>query len=406
MVHALKSAFREGKRTMDQEDPVSTDDLGQYRISLPPGRYFLKAKPKNPQDDRTPLDRSPKGAPPPEAVIPTWFPNAVDHSGARPLDITPGARLSAIDISLIRSRLVRLTVHVDAPAGMEPTVNLDNGRAGWSPTIQLRGDKNPEGDFEIRNVPPGSYHVSASAQPPGNNVDRGIIDFNSGLNALHTRVPVDVGNGSAEKIRVSLVPRGEISGRIVLEGEKSPASIQGSLWFSSEGFGRWFYLRNDLKVSLVLPPGLYTVTLQDPAVFYIKSVRNEGRELIKDGLRIAGSGKLPLEIVLANDTGAVAAAVLDSEDKPVAGATVVLIPETALRARMDRYKTCATDQYGHCTLEHVPPGDYKVFAWEDVEPDIWFDPDFLKDVEARGEPVIVKPAATEPVRLHVLKPKP
>src|SRR5947209_2454178 len=84
----------------------------------------------------TPPDRSPKDAPPRQVLIPTWFANSVDLSAARPLDLPPGARLSGIDINLIRSRLGRVTVHVDVPTGMAPVVGLRNGGAGVDATIQ------------------------------------------------------------------------------------------------------------------------------------------------------------------------------------------------------------------------------------------------------------------------------
>jgi hypothetical protein len=404
-VYAARSAFQEGRRIMDREDPVDTDDLGQYRLSLPPGRYYLNAKPKDPDEGRAPVDRSPKDAPPRQALIPAWFPNSVDLSGARPLELTPGTRLSGIDINLIRSRLGGVIVHVDAPAGMDLVVGLRNGGPGVDATIQRSGEKNREGDFEMRDVPLGSYRLSASAHAPRKDAENGTIDFNSGGDALVASMPLEVGNSGMERARISLVPGADVAGQVTLEGETPPASGLGQIEFSSEDLSRRFYLRKDLKVNLTLPRGLYTMYFRGPAALYIKSIRNQGRELIKEGLRIAGSGKLPLEIVLASDTGSVEAAVLDSDDKPLAGATVVLIPEPDLRARVDRYRTCATDQYGRCTVEHVPPGQYKLFAWEDAEPEVWFDPEFLKDVESKGEPVTVKSGATESAKLHALKPK-
>jgi hypothetical protein len=35
-------------------------------------------------------------------------------------------------------------------------------------------------------------------------------------------------------------------------------------------------------------------------------------------------------------------------------------------------------------METVPPGSYKLFAWDDVEPGIWWDPDFLKNYEDKA----------------------
>jgi hypothetical protein len=66
---------------------------------------------------------------------------------------------------------------------------------------------------------------------------------------------------------------------------------------------------------------------------------------------------------------------------------------------VDLFLTAATDQYGHYELPDVPPGEYKVFAWDDVEPGIWFDPEFLKKYEKSGETVTVRARQQETVRV-------
>jgi hypothetical protein len=47
------------------------------------------------------------------------------------------------------------------------------------------------------------------------------------------------------------------------------------------------------------------------------------------------------------------------------------------------------------------PGNYKLFAWEDVEPEAWEDSDFLKDYEKLGEKVVLEPGARASVDLHL-----
>jgi hypothetical protein len=38
-------------------------------------------------------------------------------------------------------------------------------------------------------------------------------------------------------------------------------------------------------------------------------------------------------------------------------------------------------------MKGMPPGNYQLFAWDDVEPDAWFDPDFLRPIESRAASV-------------------
>ena len=68
----------------------------------------------------------------------------------------------------------------------------------------------------------------------------------------------------------------------------------------------------------------------------------------------------------------------------------MLIPEAKLRFQHDLYQQTNSDQFGRCHFKTVPPGDYKLFVWSDVEEGIWFDPDFLKDAEAHGHSITIE----------------
>jgi hypothetical protein len=43
-----------------------------------------------------------------------------------------------------------------------------------------------------------------------------------------------------------------------------------------------------------------------------------------------------------------------------------------------------TDADGHYTIKDVPPGDYTVFAWESVDGEAYYNPEFLKSYEEQG----------------------
>jgi hypothetical protein len=124
-------------------------------------------------------------------------------------------------------------------------------------------------------------------------------------------------------------------------------------------------------------------------------------DVLRDGLTVSEPGKISLEIVLAPDGGQINGVVLGKDDKPVGGATVVLVPEPALRGRSDRFADSFTDQNGRYQFENVAPGDYKVFAWDDIEPGSWFAPDFFRDIESGGEPVNLNAKGHESARLHI-----
>jgi hypothetical protein len=116
--------------------------------------------------------------------------------------------------------------------------------------------------------------------------------------------------------------------------------------------------------------------------------------VLNNGLVVAQGATVQLEITVAADAGKV-------EGTAAPGATVVLIPELKLRARNDLFKTATTDQTGHFEFTSVTPGEYKVFAWDDVEPGIWNDPEFLKEHEKKGEPVTVGSKGHETVKVKL-----
>ena len=93
--------------------------------------------------------------------------------------------------------------------------------------------------------------------------------------------------------------------------------------------------------------------------------------------------------------------IIDKGQKPIPGVQAILIPDRQ-RDRRDVYRFATTDQNGHFTLRVIAPGDYKVFAWEDLEPGAYNDPDFLRKYEALATPVKVSDSATLSVAVKVL----
>jgi hypothetical protein len=81
--------------------------------------------------------------------------------------------------------------------------------------------------------------------------------------------------------------------------------------------------------------------------------------------------------------------------------SVVLVPNEG-RARAELFKTTATDANGPFTISDVAPLDYKLFAWENIEPFSYFDPKFLKRFEQYGRPVHVPESSRQTVDVQVI----
>jgi len=141
-----------------------------------------------------------------------------------------------------------------------------------------------------------------------------------------------------------------------------------------------------------LLPGEYRVQTEGgPRNSYIKSA-HLGRTDVVNGFTLSGPVSDALEIVLGSASGEIEGIVVDSERNPVRGVEVVLIPNRA-RGRRDAYRTATTDQNGRFTVRTIIPGEYRLFAWDDLEPFAYFDPDFLRKYEERGTLLTVPESA-------------
>ena len=87
--------------------------------------------------------------------------------------------------------------------------------------------------------------------------------------------------------------------------------------------------------------------------------------------------------------------------QPVPGVQAVLVPD-GKRDRADLYKNSTTDQSGQFTIVGITPGNYKVFAWDGLEPFRYFDPDFMRTHEAKGKSILVGESATVTTNIQVI----
>lgn len=425
-----------GYRQFNSVSELTTDDLGQFRaVNLEPGKYFIRAS-RTADEDYLPsaaLDHSGKELPP--VLLPTFYPGTLDPTSARMVEVSAGARISGADITMVRSRVFRVKVHASATEGLGGlSVWLADPSGFDGLDTKIRGQRNNDKeDFEIRGVPPGSYTLGASANPISHQHSQqpGVFTFNFFERQFRARMPLTV-SGDMEGVRITVNSGAEITGRVITEkSDKPPAAAPspdgGTATFtiSIDGAGASVGQSNPFEDGFVgftsrtgrgdsraplgedgtfatgLYPGAYDV-FAAKSNHVIKSIRADGVDIYAEGLTITDGSKPTIEIVLAPEGGKVEGAALDKDDKPAAGATVLLVAEPKLRARSDSYHQTATDQNGRYHFDNIRPGEYKVFAWEDLPDQAWFDPDFLKDVESKGEPVTLAPNGHASAQVHVL----
>ena len=147
-------------------------------------------------------------------------------------------------------------------------------------------------------------------------------------------------------------------------------------------------------------PGEYRINVTIPQNTFIQSVRL-GQADVSSRLTLLGPVSESLEIVLSTKGGRIDGFIVDKDQKPMQGIQAVLIPDRQ-RERRDLYKFATSDQNGHFTMATISPGNYKLFAWEDIEPGEYNDPDFLRKYDALGTPVQISESSKSTVEIKVL----
>jgi hypothetical protein len=413
VAHAEVIVFRASRRPDKEErnsfDPVSTNDLGEYRVfDLSPGRYFIAINYRTMERNgrHSSFDRNNFNP----GYLPTYYPNTTDAAKAAAITINPGDEIRSIDFMLRPGHLVTVSGRV---------MNMVPGNSGggivnlYSRTSGLAGVAQDlygfflfkDGHFSIANVPPGSYYLEASW------FDRDTRQNHRGQRA------VDVGTLDIDDVSVTISPGTDISGRVVWDG---PAPQGGSDLFvrlrpvnenalgspgqSAKSDGS-FVLKN-------VPDGTYwpIVSAAIPGgKFFLKAIRYGTTSVSEPGFTVQSGADVALELTLSARAAQLAGTVLTSDSLPATGATVVLIPDPPRRDLLERYKTVATDQNGKFSIEGITPGDYKLFSWDSDQADPtdpeWFDAGWLKPYETKGESIHFEESDTKSVNLTLIESK-
>jgi len=406
MLYAFK--FERGRRRVSAMSQGATDDLGQYRISeLSPGKYLVRAEvERSAMFHNRAAEYSPKSGTPPPILVPSFYPGVRDAAAARAVEIGAGTRVTGVDITLPYSSTTLVKGRAIVPAGTlldSISLNYSNSTDDGSDAIgfQLQAKRSPNGDFNFPAVPPGSYLLTAIARAPAK-PSSNIFELMFYRTEYRASIPVQVSDLPLEGLRIVVDAGSEVEGHITVDGDEK-LKLDGSIVTFDDGKTGPTFARigDDRKFTVGLSAGHYNVYLERRDLL-IRSVSIEGRNIFDEGLTVSAPAKIALEIVLARDGGRLEGVVLDKEEKPVPGATVVLIPDPKLRSRPDLFREAKTDQNGRYLIPNIRPGEYSVFAWDDVAPGAWWDPDFFKDYEKKGEPVTIKVSGHAAVKLHIL----
>lgn len=396
-MQALRYRYPQGRKQLAEYGEGSTNDIGEYRIAgLPPGRYYISASPRRSYD----RGMQAAGAQPEEEYATTFFPGAGDAAAAAVVDVGPGAQLRGLDLTLRRRRTVYVRGRITGgqASGRQRVAVFLRPREAAAPSMNRPAGVDPNGNFEFRGVAPGSYTLVAALSERGRN-------------AFTARLPLVVGNANLENVSLALNPPLDVAGRVradsqaavnlagirvnlrpaepMMSGSSSPsARVQADGSFSFAG----------------ISPDNYLVTLSGlPDGFYVKVVAVGGQNVLLTGIDLNGGIAGGIEILLSPHAGQLTGVAQNDQQEAASGAAVVLVPqEQERRGLAQYYHTASADAAGRFTVKSLDPGQYRIYAWRDVEPGAYFDPDFMRPVENAGQPVTIREDAQEDVKVRVI----
>jgi protocatechuate 3,4-dioxygenase beta subunit len=387
-----------------------TNDQGEYRMAnLRPGRYLISALSSRDDSDET-VEPDPRENPKknrrPERSYTTYYPGTSDKNQAVPVEIRPGDEMP-ININMVFGPTFRVRGSV---ANLKDVVGDDSeillvakGSGGWADSYSAP-EIMKDGSFEIRAVPPGVYYLAMKSSPE------------SGPQTTLVGT-VEVSASDLENLHIAAMPVSSVRGRVRLEGTEknewpgftvalASDEIDFDLWRQFAGGAPSFDASVNRDGSFEIrhvPAGSYRVSAWAAVNFardsFVQSIHLGSADVTNSGFNVSG-GNYSLEIVMNAQAAAIQGAVMDAKDQPVAGATVIAVPDAARRGRSDTCESDRADQQGRFNLHGLAPGEYDVIAVEYLEDD-YRDPEFLKKYQGSGVAVRLEKGEHKAISLKV-----
>jgi protocatechuate 3,4-dioxygenase beta subunit len=409
MIQVLRRRYVSGKRQLMPSGGSQTNDTGEFRIAdLPPGRYFISANYNRMMFNGGDAPARNASGKPEEEYVTTYYPGTADQTGAGPLDVQAGQEIPGIDIRMKKARVYRIRGKIVAPPGQSlrtlrlmvmprtTSVAMFNFMGGSRALIH------EDGTFEMGGVQPGSYNLAVAPM--------------QGMQSVMGKTPVEVGQGDVEGVTVVFASGLNLTGSIRIDAPKDEMdqfqSQGGKLTFES--------VRVQLTPTGGIPFNMSRSTTKDDGTFaienvsqdryrinvfnlpsgtWLKSIRAGDQEVQDTGLDLSAGNVGPIQITLGLGGSQVDGVVQDAQQHPSPGSMVTLLHDPVIPERFDLNRMTTTDQNGRFSLKGIPPGEYKVYAWEDIEPGAYTDPEFLKPHEGKATKLSLKNKSQEQVSL-------
>jgi protocatechuate 3,4-dioxygenase beta subunit len=425
-VRVSRGTYNQGELSLNSVQRLQTNDLGEFRFfNLEPGPYYLQALPAYAPAIEGDTYVIPSITPPDsiggepsvrlslaealaqgvvsaaafqdETYLTVYYPGTTDQAAALPIDLKPGAVFSGLEFRAVKTRTVHVRGRVISSVTGQPDPSFTVGLSlPYYGTDQRGGSsRNADGTFDFQ-VPPGKYVLSGQkARQSTQEQD------------MYARMTIEVGDKDIDGITLSLNPSFSLSGRITIDGRPSGVNDPNyaRALFTLTGLGaRPADATGSFNYPTVRPGEIRFQLLRPPPGMYYKAARFGAREVLDSGFELNSQPTESLEVILSPNAATITLNVVDENQKPVQGATAAVITsDLARRKRQDLNKSAVSNAAGQVTFDGLAPGEYKVFAWDDIAPGAWQNPETIRTYDSRGQNIRLVENSRENITLRVIR---
>jgi len=408
-VSLMRQQYFQAQRRMQGQGANQTNDRGDFRITnVAPGKYYVLVQRMNMGGAPIQQGKEEFGYPK------LFFPGVETMEQAQRVEVGPGQEFSGVQMTLRKVRVYRVKGRVSGveapPADAAGNRNRRGGGGGM--IVQMRADGSsgemgfgfgppgmgggqvrPDGTFELASVTPGAYKLTVNS-------------FDGGRPRVVGSIKLSVGNNNVDGVVVTPSPVVSFQGKITVEGDKTLVNLkQVRIQMQADmTFNQPVEVAEDGTFSLKdLSPEKYRITIAQLTNSYVKAINVGGQDVRDAGIDLgSGGGGGPMEVIISTKIAKVDGMVEKQKQDDAPG--TIIVAKVGPNGELTYSNvTARVEDAGKFSIANLPPGEYKIFAFEEIDAATASDPEFLKKFEDRAGNVKIGEGESKSLNLKQIR---